>query len=89
MDRILVTGSCGFIGMSLIKKLLKNGHEVLGLDNMNNYYNVKLKKSRLNELSNRINFKFRNVDIENYDDLFNCFKNFKPDKVVNLSLIHI
>ena len=85
MDRILVTGSCGFIGMSLIKKLLKNGHEVLGLDNMNNYYSVKLKKSRLNELSNRRNFKFRNVDIENYDDLFNCFKNFKPDKVVNLA----
>ena len=85
MDRILVTGSCGFIGMSLIKKLLKNGHEVLGLDNMNSYYDVKLKKGRLNELSNNKSFEFRNVDIRNYDDLFSSFKNFEPDKVVNLA----
>ena len=63
--KIIVTGSSGFIGMSLCIKLLKLRHEVVGIDNMNNYYDVNLKKKRLKELNKFSNFKFLKVDIKN------------------------
>ena len=47
--KILVTGTAGFIGFHLVQNLLKNGHSILGLDNINNYYDVELKYARLNE----------------------------------------
>ena len=49
-DKILVTGCAGFIGMHLCHSLLNDGYSVLGIDNLNNYYSLKLKKARLNEL---------------------------------------
>ena len=58
MEKILVTGSCGFIGMHLCKSLLKDGFQVLGIDNMNDYYDVSLKEGRLNELLKYKNFQF-------------------------------
>ena len=51
-NKILITGSAGFIGYHLCKSLLKDNCEVLGIDNMNNYYDVNLKNSRLNDLTN-------------------------------------
>ena len=51
MEKILVTGSSGFIGMHLCKSLLKDGHVVFGIDNMNDYYDIALKKARLKILS--------------------------------------
>ena len=51
MERILITGSSGFIGMHLCKELLENGYSVFGVDNMNEYYDLSLKKARLNQLS--------------------------------------
>ena len=61
---ILVTGCAGFIGFSLCQNLLKNGYKVIGIDNLNNYYNVKLKRDRLKNLINK-NFKFYRSDINN------------------------
>ena len=85
MDRILITGSSGFIGMHLCEILLKNGIKILGIDNMNDYYDVSLKESRLKELMGYKDFKFKKVDISNYNKLKEIFANFKPNKVVNLA----
>ena len=85
MDKILVTGCSGFIGMHLCRKLLDNGYNVYGIDNMNNYYDVSLKKARLNLLSDYKNFTFEKIDISNLEDVNRVFKTFKPAKVVNLA----
>ena len=85
MERILVTGSSGFIGMHLCKNLLESGYKVLGIDNMNDFYEVSLKKSRLDILSSFRNYNFREVDISNLTDIEKTFKNFRPEMVVNLA----
>ena len=63
--KILVTGAAGFIGFHLCEKLLKKKYQVLGIDNLNNYYDVKLKKNRLGILLKNKNFKFKKIDISN------------------------
>ena len=83
--KILVTGSSGFIGFHLSKLLLKKGHKVLGVDCMNNYYDVNLKKARLNILKNYKNFLFIKTSIENEKKIKNIFKKFKPDFVIHLA----
>ena len=65
-EKILVTGSAGFIGFHLCKKLLSEGYEVFGIDNLNNYYDLSLKKARLDELrehskSSDQNFHFKKL----------------------------
>ena len=84
-DKILVTGCSGFIGMHLCENLLRDGTQVFGIDNMNDYYDVTLKKSRLKNLLKYNNFEFEKVDISNLDELMLTFKKFKPTKVVNLA----
>ena len=84
-EKILITGSCGFIGMHLCQNLLEEGNIIFGIDNLNNYYDIKLKKDRLNNLSKFDNFTFLNLNISNLKELNRVFKNFKPDKVVNLA----
>ena len=59
--RIFITGSSGFIGFHLSKKLLDSGHSVHGFDSMNNYYDVKLKKARYKILKNIINFHLQKI----------------------------
>ena len=61
--KILVTGAAGFIGFHLCKKLLEDQHQILGIDNINNYYDVKLKNDRLKILLKKKNFKFKKIDI--------------------------
>tara|TARA_B100000780_G_C21108935_1_gene447982 strand:+ start:685 stop:1692 length:1008 start_codon:yes stop_codon:yes gene_type:complete len=83
--KIIVTGSSGFIGMNLCIKLLKLRHEVVGIDNMNSYYDVNLKKKRLEELKKFSNFKFIKVDIKNKKILENKLGRFKPEIIINLA----
>ena len=82
---ILVTGSSGFIGMHLSQSLLMDNFMVVGIDNMNNYYDVSLKKERLNRLTSFKNFKFFNIDISDKIKLESIFKKYKPYKVINLA----
>ena len=78
--RILVTGAAGFIGFHLCQKLLEENHTVLGIDNINNYYDVKLKKNRLKILLGKKNFKFKKVDISDtkfVEKIYPIAKNFR------------
>jgi UDP-glucuronate 4-epimerase len=85
IDRIIVTGSAGFIGMHLCKSLLKDGFQVHGIDNLNDYYDPTLKQARLDQLTPYENFTFTKSDISDLDSLTQTFKSFKPHKVVNLA----
>ncbi len=82
---ILVTGSAGFIGFHLSKKLLEQGHSVIGLDNVNDYYSVDLKNDRLKYLKNFDNFNFYKKDLCDLDSLISIFKKNNISKVVNLA----
>ena len=84
---ILVTGSAGFIGFHLSMKLIKKGEKVIGFDNLNNYYDPKLKQSRL-EILNSLDtnlFTFVKGDLEDRELLKNIFLKYKPKSVVNLA----
>jgi len=83
--KILITGSSGFIGFHLSKKLLDKGHKVYGYDSMNNYYDVSLKKARYNILKKYKNFSFTKNKLENKNSLEKVFKKFKPSIVIHLA----
>lgn len=86
--KVLLTGIAGFIGFHLCKKLIENGYEVLGIDNISSYYEVKLKKDRLNFLSqhkNSNNYKFFKGDIANVSFVNKIFDKFKPEVVINMA----
>jgi UDP-glucuronate 4-epimerase len=84
--KILVTGAAGFIGMHLSIRLLKLGHEVIGLDNMNDYYDVSLKEDRIKEIYKlNLKFEFVNQDLVKNILLNKIFKSFKFNFVVNLA----
>jgi len=82
---ILVTGVAGFIANKVAEKLLKSKKEVIGIDNINDYYDVKIKHHRLNKLKGYKNFKFYKLDIENKKSLDKIFKNNKISAVINLA----
>ena len=83
---ILLTGVGGFIGYHLCLKLLENTkNKVFGVDNLNNYYDVSLKKNRLKQLKKFDNFIFKKIDISNNNSLSNTFKKNKYDVVINLA----
>ena len=81
----IITGSAGFIGFHLSLKLLKNGHKVIGIDNLNNYYDVKLKKDRNNILRKFKNYNFQKIDIRNLKQLEKIFKKKKIYCVIHLA----
>ncbi|MHA2961917.1 SDR family NAD(P)-dependent oxidoreductase [Priestia megaterium] len=81
----LITGAAGFIGYFLSKKLLAEGCTVIGIDNINDYYDVKLKHTRLKQLEPYEKFIFLKVDISDKEALTNIFKEYMPNMVVNLA----
>ena len=83
--KVLVTGTAGFIGSSLALRLLDRGDEVIGVDNLNDYYDVGLKKARLARLTDHRGFKDLRFDIEDGDSLFRAFSDHQPQRVVNLA----
>jgi UDP-glucuronate 4-epimerase len=83
--KILVTGAAGFIGSQLSKRLLARGDEVVGLDNLNDYYDVNLKKARLAQLEGQTNFKFVKLDLANREGIAELFAQEKFNKVMNLA----
>ena len=83
--KILVTGAAGFIGYNLCSSLLNDNYRVLGIDNINDYYDPNLKLARLDQLKPYKNFKFEKVDIADQKSLTQSFKSFNPQIVVNLA----
>ena len=83
--KIFVSGSSGFIGFHLSRKFLDKGYKVHGYDSMNDYYDVKLKKSRLKILQKYKNFKFTRGLLENHKKLNNCIFKFRPSIIVHLA----
>ena len=80
-----MTGVAGFIGMHSAKKLLDDGHEVIGIDNLNDYYDVSLKEDRLKTLEGYQNFRFVKLDIKDQKDMLSLFKKELPQRVLHLA----
>ena len=85
MKKVLITGSSGFIGFHVTKKILNNKIKVIGIDNHNNYYSPKLKSKRLKFLKKLKNFKFYKADIKNKNQLLSIFKKENPSYVIHLA----
>jgi len=83
--KVLVTGSAGFIGSALALRLLERGDEVIGLDNLNDYYDVNLKKARLARIENHSNFTDIRLNLEDREGVAALFQKHQPDRVVNLA----
>jgi len=83
--KTLITGAAGFIGMSCALRLLDRGDEVIGIDNLNTYYDVSLKQARLARLEPHAKFNFKKVDIRDSDAMANLFALHKPDRVIHLA----
>lgn len=82
---ILVTGCAGFIGFHLCQRLIKEGYDVIGIDNLNTYYDVKLKKARLEILKKSALFSFKKLDITNEKAIYRLFKKYQFHKVFHLA----
>jgi len=90
MKKIILTGCAGFIGFHLCKKLLLNDYEIIGIDNLNSYYDINLKKARLEEIKNiskkkKLNWTFKLVDLTNKNDLDEIFEIYQPSLVIHLA----
>jgi UDP-glucuronate 4-epimerase len=81
---ILITGTAGFIGFHLTKHLLEQDHHVIGVDNMNPYYDLRLKEDRLSQLSHP-HFQFQHCDLADHDAVMALFSNIKPKYVIHLA----
>ena len=83
--KVLLTGSAGFIGMHCIERLLARGDTVVGVDNLNDYYEVSLKEARLARIASHENFSFHRVSVEDKDAMASLFAAEKPDRVIHLA----
>ncbi len=85
-QNILITGTAGFIGYHLTKRILRENPDgqIVGIDNMNDYYDVTLKEYRLNELSKHENFRFVKGDVADKETIMRLFDEYNPQTVVHL-----
>ena len=83
--KVLVTGAAGFLGSFVSNRLLGRGDAVVGVDNLNGYYDVELKRARLARLRDQAGFAFAQVDVANGDTLSGVFRNHRPNRVVHLA----
>ena len=84
MNKVLVTGAAGFIGFSICNKLLEFGIDVCGLDNLNNYYDPRLKSARL-EILTKKGMPFSKIDLADFEKVKKVFNSYKPTHVINLA----
>ena len=82
---ILVTGAAGFIGFHVCQRLLADGHQVVGLDNLNDYYSIDLKQSRLAHLTTKSNFKFYKIDLADQTAIEHVFTRYSITQVIHLA----
>ena len=90
MTTWMVTGAAGFVGAHLCRRLLLDGHDVVGIDNLNSYYDVSLKLDRLDQLIQRLpeaasHFRFHQIDLADYDALLGCARAARPTRIVHLA----
>lgn len=83
--KILITGVAGFIGFHLSKRILETNIELIGIDNLNDYYGENLKENRLEVLDSYENFVFAKVDLKDKENIEDIFKKYRPDYVINLA----
>lgn len=83
--RVLITGAAGFIGSTLVQRLLDRGDQVVGIDNLNDYYDVRLKQARLDRLRARARFQFQKLDVADRKPMSDLFANGKFDAVMHLA----
>lgn len=83
--KVLLTGSAGFIGMHCVERLLARGDRVVGVDNLNDYYEVSLKEARLARINSHENFSFHRASVEDKDVMASLFAAEKPDRVIHLA----
>ena len=82
---VLVTGAAGFIGFHLCQRLVSDGRQVVGIDSMNEYYDINLKRARLDRLTKFPNFRFEQVELSDRDRISALFLSVAPETVVNLA----
>ena len=83
--KVLLTGSAGFIGMHCVERLLARGDAVVGVDNLNDYYEVSLKEARLARIAGHEGFSFHRVSVEDRNAMASLFAEEKPDRVIHLA----
>ncbi len=84
-EKVLVTGAAGFIGFHLSQLLINKGYQVIGIDNLNDYYDVTLKYGRLEILEKEEDFTFYKIDLKDKADIDNLFEKYQFDYVINLA----
>lgn len=83
--KFLVTGAAGFIGFHVSERLLAAGHQVIGIDNLNDYYDVNLKLARLNLLKQHTAFYFEKIDLADRQAMETLFAQHQPQRVIHLA----
>jgi len=83
--KLLVTGTAGFIGFHTVKRLLARGDEVIGLDNVNAYYDVRLKRARMAQLDGHGKYRFVKMDVADREGIARVFKEHRPQQVIHLA----